>query len=190
MLDNQEAAIAIVQRLNRNPLAITIVAQHIDRGNINLSQFLYRYDRQRLGSNRISNGDEKTLEGIFLTALQKIQQQNQLATDYLSFMACMDPDSIPQSLLPPTKREKEMDAIELLKDLSIIKETAQGYFAIHRLLRHQIREWMKSTHQFRRQVLKVADRLSEVFPNNDDSNREMWREYLPHAMSLLAEVEF
>lgn len=81
-----------------------------------------------------------------------------------------------------------MDVIELLKDSSIVGETAQGYFAIHRLLRHQIREWKKSTHQFRRQVLKVADR--KVFPKNDDANRKVWREYLPHAISLLEEVRF
>jgi Cdc6-like AAA superfamily ATPase len=196
LLDNQAAAIAIVQRLNWHPLAITMAAQYIVTENITLSQFLYRYDRQQLGTNRKCEGDEErtkyrdTIEGFFLKTFQRIQQQNQLATDYLSFMACMYPDTIPQSLLPPAELEKEMDAIELLKDSSMIKETAQGYFAIHRLLRNFIRELLKSTHQFRRQVLKVADRLSEVFPNDDEANRDIWHEYLPHATSLLEEVKF
>ncbi|BCR98589.1 uncharacterized protein AKAW2_40272A [Aspergillus luchuensis] len=38
--------------------------------------------------------------------------------------------------------------------------------------------------------MKTADRLSEVFPNNDHANRQAWREYLPHALSLIAEDGF
>lgn len=194
LLDDQETAIALVQEYGFSPLAIAQIAAYINRKKINLSQFFYLFESK---TEAISEEIEKRnkdsndfLENALILKIQQIQQQNQLATDYISFMACMDPDIVPQSLLPPAKPEKRTEIIGLLKDSNIIQETVQGYYTLHRSMRRIIRDRMKSAQQFRQQVLKAADRLREVFPSNDNAKREIWREYLPHAMSLLAEVEF
>jgi tetratricopeptide (TPR) repeat protein len=197
LLDDQESAIALVQGYNFSPLAIAQIAAYINREKINLSQFIYLLEGHESKIKGIGGEIEERYkdsndfrENALILTIQQIQQQNQLAADYISFMACMDPDIIPQSLLPPAKPEKRAEIIGLLKDSNIIQETVQGYYTIHRSIRRIIRDRMKSAQQFRQQILKAADRLREVFLSNDHAKREIWREYLPHAMSLLAEVEF
>lgn len=197
LLDDQETATSLVQHVGLYPLAITQIAGYINREKINLSQLLHLLEQQRSKRNQKRREADKQDMKNYSTTLSRLSErivqgirQNLLAAVYLSFMACMNPDDIPQSLLPPAKPKEEMEALSLLKDSSVIRETKPGYFAIHRFTRNAIRDWMKSTQEFQQQILKTADRLSEVFPNNDYENQEKWRQYLPHAMSLFEEVVF
>ncbi|KAE8326165.1 purine and uridine phosphorylase [Aspergillus sergii] len=83
------------------------------------------------------------------------------------------------------------DAIGLLKAFSFVSEEGGDRFLnLHRLVHLATRNWMRKSQQFSLQILKTADQLSKAFPNSDHTNRKVWREYLPHALSLIAEADF
>ena len=69
----------------------------------------------------------------WLILFEQIWHRDPLAADYLSFMACIDPKDIPQSLLlADTSRKKEIEAIRTLKAYSfIIKRLADLALDLH-----------------------------------------------------------
>ncbi|KAB8232212.1 uncharacterized protein BDW43DRAFT_320187 [Aspergillus alliaceus] len=115
-----------------------------------------------------------------------------LAAEYLSFMACVNPRNIPQSILPPVKSKiKLIKALVLLSAYSFISDPAKGNpLNLHRLVHLATRNWMRQNQRFADFIGKTAERLNEAFPDNDHSNRKVWRAYLPHALSLSEEKEF
>jgi hypothetical protein len=107
-------------------------------------------------------------------------------------MASINPRNIPQSLLPPAiSSKKRIDAIGLLKAFSFVSEGDGDHsLNLHPLVYLATRNWMRNNNNLPLQVLKTADRLSEAFPDNDPTNRKLWREYLPHSLSLIGEGRF
>ncbi|RMZ45428.1 hypothetical protein AFCA_012081 [Aspergillus flavus] len=202
LLSDRGTATTLLEQLAFLPLAITQAAAYINENSIGLSDYLMLLKDQEPGVIELLSenfGDEgrykETQNPVALTwfiSFQQIQRSNELAADYLSFMACISPRGIPQSLLPQSiSTKKRIDAIGLLKAFSFISEDDGGLFLnIHRLVYLATRNWMRKSQQFSRHILKAADRLSEAFPNNDHTNRKLWREYLPHTFSLLAEADF
>ncbi|KAE8397202.1 purine and uridine phosphorylase [Aspergillus pseudonomiae] len=202
LLNDHDTAITLLEQLAFLPLAITQAAAYINENSIGLSDYMILLQDQEPDVIELLSedfGDERrykdTQNPVALTwfiSFQQIQRSNELAADYLSFMACISPRGIPQSLLPqPISTKRRIDAIGLLKAFSFISEDGGDHFLnIHRLVHFATRNWMRKSQQFSRHILKAADRLSEAFPNNDHANRKLWREYLPHAFSLLAEADF
>ncbi|KAE8396584.1 hypothetical protein BDV23DRAFT_177575 [Aspergillus alliaceus] len=107
-------------------------------------------------------------------------------------MACVNPRNIPQSILPPVKSKiKLIKALVLLSAYSFISDPAKGNpLNLHRLVHLATRNWMRQNQRFADFIGKTAERLNEAFPDNDHSNRKVWRAYLPHALSLSEEKEF
>ncbi|KAB8270025.1 purine and uridine phosphorylase [Aspergillus minisclerotigenes] len=202
LLNDRGTAITLLEQLAFLPLAITQAAAYINENSIGLCDYIMLLKGQEpgvielLGENFGDEGRYKeTQNPVALTwfiSFQQIQRSNKLAADYLSFMACINPRNIPQSLLPqPNSIKKKIDAIGLLKAFSFVSEGGgDGSLNIHRLVHLATRSWLRKSQQFSLQILKTADQLSEAFPNNDHTNRKVWREYLPHAFSLIAEVDF
>ncbi|KAB8240063.1 purine and uridine phosphorylase [Aspergillus flavus] len=202
LLNDHDTAITLLEQLAFFPLAITQAAAYINENSIGLSDYMILLQDQEPDVIELLSedfGDEwrykDTQNPVALTwfiSFQQIQRSNELAADYLSFMACINSRGIPQSLLPqPISTKKRIDAIGLLKAFSFISEDGRDHFLnMHRLVHLATRNWMRKSQQFSRHILKAADRLSEAFPNNDHTNRKLWREYLPHAFSLLAEADF
>ncbi|THC89597.1 hypothetical protein EYZ11_010961 [Aspergillus tanneri] len=193
---------SLLEQLAFLPLAITQAAVYINENSIGLFDYLILLQDQEPDVIELLSedfGDEMrykdTQNPVALTwfiSFQQIQRSNKLAADYLSFMACINPRNIPQSLLPhPISTKKRTDAIGLLKAFSFISEEGgDRSLNLHRLVHLATRNWMRKSQKFSLQILKTADRLSEAFPNNDHTNRKVWRDYLPHAFSLIAEAEF
>lgn len=83
------------------------------------------------------------------------------------------------------------DALGLLSAFSFITIQPGNYFiTLHRLVYLATRNWARKEEQFAAYIKKAADRLNETFPKDEHTNRQLWREYLPHALSLLGEREF
>ncbi|PYH66039.1 purine and uridine phosphorylase [Aspergillus vadensis CBS 113365] len=188
LLNDRITALSLLEQLAFLPLAITQAAAYINENSIGLSDYLQLLQDQEphvveLLSEEFE--DEMRYKDIqnpvaltWFISFQQIQQLNKLAADYLSFFACINPRDIPQSLLPqPISIKNKTDALGLLKAFSFIIHLAT-------------RNWLRKNQQLRRQIFKTADRLSEVFPDNHHANRQVWRKYLPHALSLIAEAGF
>ncbi|GFF31666.1 hypothetical protein IFM46972_03300 [Aspergillus udagawae] len=202
LLNDHEAANALLNELVCLPLAIAQAAAYINEKDIRLSAYTTLLQESEpdvielLSENFGDEGRYKDIQNPVATtwwiSFQQIQQLNPTAIDYLLFMACINPRHIPQSLLPQTaSSKKRTDAIGLLKAFSFVNEEGEACsLNIHRLVHLATRSWMRKHQQFSQQILKTADRLSEAFPNNNHTNRELWREYLPHVLSLTEEAEF
>jgi nucleoside phosphorylase/tetratricopeptide (TPR) repeat protein len=202
LLKDRDAAIGLLRRLALLPLAIAQAAAFINENNIRLSEYTALLQEQEpdvIGLLSEHFGDEWRYKDIqnpvattWLISFHQIQRLNQTAANYLSFMACINAQDIPQPLLPPAISRKEgIDAIGLLKAFSFVSEQAGDHsLCLHRLVHLSTRNWLRKNRLFSQQVLKTADRLSEVFPSDDYTNRKLWRDYLPHALSLIKEGDF
>ncbi|KAL4813902.1 hypothetical protein BDW67DRAFT_192655 [Aspergillus spinulosporus] len=202
LLDDRDVALALLKQLMFLPLAIIQAAAYINSNDLGVSEYIALLQEQEPDVIDLLSedfGDDARYQEIqnpvattWLISFQKIQESNPLAAEYLSFMACVNPREIPQSLLPPAKSKKDkLEAIGLLKGFAFVSEQFQDHaLNLHRLVRLSARNWLRQHQQFHQQIIKTADQLDRVFPDNNHANQELWRDYLPHALSLLDEKEF
>ncbi|PGH10399.1 hypothetical protein GX51_00157 [Blastomyces parvus] len=202
LLADDKAAITLLEQLVFLPLAIIQAAAYINTNDIELSDYTTLLQDQEPDVIELLSedfGDDGRYQEIqnpvattWLISFQQIQQMNPLAADYLSFMACISPRNIPQSLLPPApSKKKAVEAIGLLKGFSFVSEQVQDHaLSLHRLVHLSTRNWLRKQQCFDRQIRRTADRFSTVFPSHDHANRKLWRIYLPHALSLITENDF
>ncbi|KAG4430946.1 hypothetical protein IFR05_013568 [Cadophora sp. M221] len=143
------------------------------------------------GSSRSPLGKPLLLTSLDLTtwliSFEQIRHRDPLAADYLSFMACIDPKDMPQSLLPAgASRKKGVDAIGTLEAYSfIIKRAADLAIDLHRLVHLATRNWLQQNNLIAQCTEKAIVRLEELFPDDNHQNRTDWRIYLPHVRCAL-----
>ncbi|KAL2801754.1 TPR-like protein [Aspergillus granulosus] len=202
LLANRDATITLLQQLMFLPLAITQAAAYINTNDLKVTDYIALLQEQEPDVLELLSedfGDDGQYQEIqnpvattWLISFQQIQQLNPLAADYLSFMACVNPREIPQSLLPPANsKKKRLEAIGLLKGFAFVSEQIKDHaLSLHRLVHLSARNWLRQHRQFNHQIIKTADQLDQIFPDNDHSNQKVWRDYLPHALSLVHEREF
>jgi tetratricopeptide (TPR) repeat protein len=199
--DGGEAvALELLEQLAFLPLAITQAAAYINENSIDFSDYIELLQDQESEVIELLSEDfgddwryseiQNPVATTWLISFQQVQQLNQLAADYLLFMACINPRDIPKSLVPETvSKKKSTDAVGLLKAFSFINEQG-GRLSLHRLVHLSTRNWLRTQSRFRQQLSTTTFRFDEVFPTHTYTNRTIWREYLPHALSLISEVGF
>ncbi|KAL4861384.1 hypothetical protein BDV12DRAFT_180362 [Aspergillus spectabilis] len=146
LLDDKEAAVALLEQLMFLPLAITQAAAYISSNDIKLSDYATLLQEQELDVIEVLSEDfegegryKEILNPVattWLISFQQIKQKNPLAADYLAFMACINPRDIPQSLLPKTiSKKKRIDAVGVLKAFSFISEQEKNHaLSLHQLV--------------------------------------------------------
>ncbi|KAK6838762.1 hypothetical protein RU639_000379 [Aspergillus parasiticus] len=200
LLDDRDTTMALIEQLAFLPLAIAQAAAYINENDIGFTEYVMLLQEPEpevieLLSEGFGDGEQyksaNPVATTWLISFQQIQRLSQLAADYLSFMACISPRDIPQSLLPSAiSKKKKVEAIGLLKAFSFINEQAEGRLSLHRLVYYATRNWMRKNRQLDPYIRKTADQLNHVFPTEDHTNRKLWRQYLPHAVALISQREF
>ncbi|KAH7324136.1 P-loop containing nucleoside triphosphate hydrolase protein [Stachybotrys elegans] len=195
--NNIAAAKSMLTWLTHLPLAISQAASYINENSISLEEYLSLVDCQEQDiidlltehfEDDARYSDVKNpVATTWLISFQQLQQQDPLAADYMSFMACIDHKDVPQHLLPPgPSRKQEMDAIGRLKAYSFItRRTREMAIDIHRLVHLAVRSWLRNKGVLSEWTHRAMERLEEVFPDHEHRNRAIWRTYLPHARCLL-----
>jgi nucleoside phosphorylase len=128
----------------------------------------------------------------WLISFERVQRTNRLATDILSFMACIEPTEIPESLLPLPQGESRkalVESIGVLEGYAFVTRRPTKSFDLHRLVHLATRNWLRKTGSLSNWTLTTLTRLEEIFPNEDHTNRDKWKTYLPHALGLLGRDE-
>ncbi|GIJ83106.1 hypothetical protein Asppvi_001624 [Aspergillus pseudoviridinutans] len=202
LLDDRKAVVALLEQLTFLPLAVAQAAAYINESGIRVSDYLLLLLEQEPNAVELlsegfgNHGRYKDIQNpaatTWLVSFYQLQKIDQLAADYLALMACVDPRNIPQSFLPqPTSKKRTLDALGLLVAYSFITlEPGNNTITVHHLVHLATRNWMKKEKLFSSYIKQAADRFNEVFPDSDHANRQLWREYLPHALTLLREREF
>ncbi|KAJ5107100.1 Tetratricopeptide-like helical [Penicillium angulare] len=202
LLHDNHTSTALLEQLGFLPLAINQAAAYINENGIAISDYLSLLkDREADAAELLSEEfhDDgryaETQSPVFTTWLisfKQIQDSDKLASDYLSFVACISPRDIPQSILPPSASiKKKNDALGLLSAYSFISEHAGGSsFSLHRLVHLATRNWMRKTGVFNHWVQRATQQLDDIFPDSDYKNQQLWRDFLPHALYLINSEEF
>ncbi len=194
---SQQDTSALLSQLTYLPLAIIQAAAYINENAISLADYLSLLAKQEeevidlLSEEFEDDGRYRDIKNpvatTWLVSFDQIQRRDQLAANYLSFMACIEPKDIPKSLLPPgSSRKQEVDAIGTLTAYSFVnKRPADECFDIHRLVHLATRNWLQKEKLLAQSTEKAIVRLEEVFPHADHKYRSVWRMYFPHVRLAL-----
>jgi len=194
---NQPDTDSLLAQLTYLPLAIVQAAAYINENRITPADYLSLLADQEeevidlLSEEFEDDGRYHNVKNpvatTWLISFDQIWHRDPLAADYLSFMACINPKDIPQSLLPAgASRKKETDAIGTLDAYSfIIRRPADLALDLHRLVHLATRNWLRKERLITQWTERAISRLEEVFPDHGHKNRSLWRTYLPHARYAL-----
>ncbi|KAG5787516.1 hypothetical protein H9Q69_013417 [Fusarium xylarioides] len=123
----------------------------------------------------------------WIVSFDRILRTVPAAAGLLSFMACVEPKGIPRSTLPKLETEQKMtQAIGTLTGHGFLsRREGEALFDMHSLVHLATRIWNKNEGREREVRQTTLARVAEVFPTDEWKNRDMWRQYLPHALRLL-----
>ncbi|KAH0534097.1 hypothetical protein FGG08_007306 [Glutinoglossum americanum] len=198
ILKDDEATVKLLDLLTYLPLAIVQAAAFINENDISIPTYIALYENgqdeviELLSEDFEDQGRYKDTKNpiatTWLISFNQISLQDPLAADYLSFMSCIAPQRIPESLLPSTQSKIKMTiAIGTLAAYSFItKRELEKSFDLHRLVHLATRNWLRTTQSLAAWTEKTLSRLADVFPIGDHKNKAIWMAYLPHARHVLA----
>ena len=187
----------LLKVLDHLPLAITQAAAFITENSIKVSEYLEILKvnqaevedllSEELGDHRRDAGSPSSILGTLKPSFDQIAKQKPLAAELLSFMAFLDRNGIPKSLL----KRKDVRTVDFVQALGTLQsfsliETQRGgvSFGMHRLVQISLQKWLRSSCETWQGVaVKV---LSERFPQGNYENWEECETLSPHAQTVLA----
>ncbi|KAL2783320.1 putative kinesin light chain [Aspergillus keveii] len=201
-LQDDHVTNALLEQLAFLPLAISQAVAYINQNDISIARYMSLLGEQEastielLGKEFEDDGRYAEIQNpvatTWLVSFTQIHLVDQLASDYLSFMACINPRDIPESILPATtSATRKVEALGLLKAYSFISaQVDDSIFSLHRLVHLATRNWLRKRESLESWVEKATSQLDKIFPNSNHDNRQKWREYLPHTLYLANSAEF
>ncbi|KAH7201431.1 hypothetical protein DER44DRAFT_812204 [Fusarium oxysporum] len=165
--------------LTHLPLAITQAAAYLNENQISLTEYLQLFentDRDRIELLSAEFQDDTRYEQ---SQDPVIRRADELASRILMFLAYVEPKSVPQSMLPEGESQQQ---------LTRALGTLCGYRFLDRRGSSKVFDMHSLVHLATREA--TIARLREIFPTDDWENREVWRQYLPHATKLLRCPEY
>jgi tetratricopeptide (TPR) repeat protein len=202
-MTNQEVVDELLKRLTCLPLAIAQAAAYLNQNPITITEYLELldntdqdmvellsaefYDRTRYPESQSQNPVAKT----WYTSFNQIRKIDESAAHLLCFIACIQPKSIPQSLLPETEsRQKLTSAIGILCGYSFLSRRTDGQlFDMHSLVHVAIRTWVTERGLMQKTRNHAVEHLASVFPSANWKNHDLWRLYFPHAIKVIDEAQ-
>ena len=203
LLNDEVALDELLILLTNLPLAIVQAAAFMNNNDMSVRGYisLFRnaetetelFNEQFEDPSRYEELDS-TIAKTWQISFEQIRKHDQLAADYLSFMACIDRINIPQSLLPPaTSPVQQMKALGTLKGYAFIteqvnvaeKQAGGKFYDMHRLVHMASFHWLQRHNQRTTWVDVALARMKVVMPYDSYGglkNRVEWMVYLPHAL--------
>ncbi|KAK3938160.1 putative kinesin light chain [Diplogelasinospora grovesii] len=132
-------------------------------------------------------GSQNVVATTWLVSFDQIRKSDNAAANLLSFISCIEPKGIPQSLFPGSESIKQLvDAIGTLCAYAFLTRRGDSkVFDMHSLVHLATRIWVQREGLTAMTDEKATRHLITVFLSNDYANRNVWREYLPHAFRVL-----
>jgi tetratricopeptide (TPR) repeat protein len=203
LVNETEAATALLRRLTCLPLAITQAAAYINQTgpNVTLLDYLRLLDNQEREVVELLSTDFKDetryvdarnpVASTWLVSFEQIRKSNFSAAEYLSLMACVDSYRIPREFFPSLASDKDkLEALGLLSGFSFITmEPCEGPITLHRLVHLAIRNWLRKELTITGYRQQAVELMEKTMCEAHMENQPLVRPSLPHAMVLLNETQ-
>ncbi|KAI1661935.1 hypothetical protein F4813DRAFT_346255 [Daldinia decipiens] len=189
----------LVKELTYLPLAIVQAASYMNKNTMSVEKYLGLLQGEESNAIKLMERDfyDNTLDmtkavlKTWTVSFEQIRKCDRIAAEMFSYMACLDPKAIPQSLLPAQQLEVDFEhAIGTLLGYAFITRREDGsMFDMHRLVHIAIRAWLQD-HGLKRIRTDAITYLSSVPLFGCCRCRiahKVWREYISHALRLLEE---
>ena len=203
LLQDNYITSTLLEQLAFLPLAISQAAAYINQNNIvSLANYMSLLGEQERSTIELLSEEfdddgwyaeaQTTVATTWLISFLEIQQVDEVASDYLSFMACINPRDIPEAILPSTtSANQKVEALGLLKAYSFVSAQADNNIpSLHRLVHLATRNSLRRRGSLDNWVERVAGQLDKVLLNENRGNQQVWRDCLPHALYLVDSAEF
>uniref|UniRef100_A0A8H7NHZ5 Nucleoside phosphorylase domain-containing protein n=1 Tax=Bionectria ochroleuca TaxID=29856 RepID=A0A8H7NHZ5_BIOOC len=197
LLHDEAVVIDLLTYLTFLPLAITQAAAFLNQTRAPLRTYLSllqnaendtRILEREFRDNTRYRGSQNAVGTTWIVSFCQIQKSDQLAVKLLSFMSCIEPKAIPQSILPDDAEPYDLElAIGTLCGYSFLaRREESNMFDMHSLVHTAMRGWLKKQDRESQVSNDAICHLAAIFPTHDDAHYGLRREYLPHAMRLLS----
>ncbi|RBA11750.1 hypothetical protein FPRO05_14265 [Fusarium proliferatum] len=183
--------------LTHLPLAITQAAAYLNVNQISIIEYLQLFentDRDRIELLSAEFQDDTRYEQsqdpvatTWFISFNQIRRADELASRILMFLAYVEPKGVPQSMLPEGESQQQLTrAIGTLCGYRFLdRRGSSKVFDMHSLVHVATRAWIAENDSEEEQRQAAIARLREIFPTDDWESREIWSQYLPHAIKLL-----
>ncbi|KAF4447597.1 kinesin light chain [Fusarium austroafricanum] len=197
LLQDEAVTIELLTYLAFLPLAITQAAAYLNQTRAPPRTYLSllqnaendtRVLEREFRDNTRYRGSQNAIGTTWIVSFRQIQKSDQLAVKLLSFMSCIEPKAIPQSILPDDAELYDLEsAVGTLCSYSFLVRRGQSnVFDMHSLVHVAMRGWLKKQKLERQVTYDATCHLAARFPPSNDADHDVRREYLPHAMRLLS----
>ncbi|KFY90176.1 hypothetical protein V498_06140, partial [Pseudogymnoascus sp. VKM F-4517 (FW-2822)] len=194
---------ALVQALERIPLAITHAAAYIKTRApmTTISSYLRLFRESEANQARLLDAKElrdlrrdptigHTVIATWQISFNHIQKTGPAAAELLALMSMFDRQGIPVSLLQGQDSQLGFeDALAPLLNFSLVRmEIGQQSLVMHRLVQLSMRMWLKANNQLDRWKTESIGVLAKLFPSG---NYETWADcqlLLPHSKEVLTHM--
>ena len=180
------------------PLAVSQAASYIAENSISIYEYLQMYTHSAASRTELlaedftdlarDNEARNPIISTYNISFDQINQSNAIAADILSYMACLDDQAVPKSLLPlPKSLVKASNALGLLKAYSLITANQpETMFSMHKLVHLATRNWLNVHGRFKAWAEVSLTTVSEKFPPAGPETLDLCDLYLPHAQTVYA----
>jgi len=197
LLSDHTVTTELLYKLAYLPLAITQAAAYLNRNQVSVTEYLRllqgtEQDTIRLLSrefhdNNRYRGTGNAVATTWLVSFDQIRKWDTVAANLLMFISHIEPKAIPRSILPSMESEEEtVHAIGTLCAYAFLSRRQEsGVYDMHSLVHLATQIWVQKHGLMEEAMVKAMRHVSQVFPINDYGNRNLWREYMPHALRLV-----
>jgi tetratricopeptide (TPR) repeat protein len=193
---NEEVTLELLARLAFLPLAITQAAAYINQTGAPIRKYLSllkgaesevaRVLGREFRDNTRYKGSRNAVGTTWIISFEEMQKSNPAAINLLSFISCIEPKAIPQSLLPDTESEEFEWAIGTLCSYSFLtRRGASDVFDMHSLVHTATRDWLEKQGRQSEVFYNAVRHIESRLPDEVHDSIRATNDCLPHAICLL-----
>ncbi|KAF4494054.1 Kinesin light chain [Fusarium agapanthi] len=183
------------------PLAITQASAYMKVNEISVKEYLHLLQNTYQDMVELLNcgfhdsthydSSQGAVATTWIVSFKQIRALHKDAATILCVTAFLEPKAIPRALLPPLGSEQKMTrAIGTLCGYSFLSKREDGEtFDMHSLVHLAIQRWNEEEGLESGTRQTAFAHIAEVFPFAIWKNRELWRQYMPHALRLLTSTD-
>lgn len=198
LMSDGDEIVELLDRLEYLPLALSQAGSYIAENSITISEYLQVCTHNEASRTELlaeeftdparDDDAQNPVISTYAVSFDQINRSNPIAADLLSYMACLDDQAVPKSLLPlPASLVKATNALGLLKAYSLITtDRSDTLFSMHRLVHLATRNWLKIHGRFKAWAEISLRTVSEKFPPAGPETLDLCDSYLPHAQAVYA----